>query len=64
MNNIEGLIAPIVAIVIIFGGITASYLISKKYPKLSRELHKRNCHCNVCYPNDEHNKQNVIGDKK
>jgi len=26
------------------------YLLSKKYPKISRELHKNNCHCKVCYP--------------
>lgn len=26
---------------------------AREHPKVSRELHKRNCHCNVCFPNEK-----------
>ena len=38
-----------------FGFIISSpvwlYLLAKIDPRISRILHKHNCHCNVCYPN-------------
>ena len=46
----EDIIEVIVTLVSPFVILGILYLIAKKYPKLSRELHKRNCHCKVCYP--------------
>lgn len=35
-------------------GLYVLFRFCKKYPKLSRELHKKRCRCNVCFPITEY----------
>ena len=48
--TIESITVLILSLGIPFTVLGILYLLAKKYPKISRELHKNNCKCTVCYP--------------
>jgi len=29
------------------------YFIARERPRFSREMHIKNCHCEICYPNED-----------
>lgn len=39
----------------VWGIFFSSYILARKYPKISREFHGINCHCKHCYPNEQQN---------
>lgn len=45
----------ICAVSAFWGSLVLLYFIARERPNVSRELHKRNCHCTICYPNERQN---------
>ena len=47
-------IEPIIILILVWGipftVLGMLYLLAKKYPRISRELHSNDCKCKVCYP--------------
>lgn len=44
---------PIVCLSAFFGFLVFCYFIARENPKFSRTMDKKNCNCNVCYPNSK-----------